>query len=71
MLVTVRLDDKLAHRLEKLAENTHRTKSFYIKQALNQLLNDREDYLLALAAYEKEEPTTSIEQIRKELGLED
>jgi hypothetical protein len=34
-----------------------------------EFIEDQEDYLLALAAFEKEEPTTSISDVRKELGL--
>lgn len=70
MIVTVRLDDKLDSRLDKLAAETHRSKSFYIKEAIAEYLNNREDYLLALAAFEKDEPTSNISAIRKELGLE-
>jgi len=70
MIVTVRLDDQLESRLDKLASETHRSKSFYIKKAIKEYLDDREDYLLALAVYEKEEPTTNLADIRKELGLE-
>lgn len=71
MLVTVRLDEKLVKRLNELASETHRSKSYYIKAALNEYLNEKEDYLLALAAFEKNEPVTSIAEVRKELGLED
>jgi RHH-type rel operon transcriptional repressor/antitoxin RelB len=70
MTITVRLDNQLDERLEKLALETHRSKSFYIKEAISEYLNNREDYLLSLAAFEKVEPTTSILDIRKELGLE-
>jgi RHH-type transcriptional regulator, rel operon repressor / antitoxin RelB len=71
MTLTVRLDNNLEGRLDKLVSKTHRSKSFYIKEALSEYLNNREDYLLALAAFEKEEPTTSLLEVRKELGLED
>lgn len=69
MTITVRLDDKLEKRLNKLVEKTYRSKSFYIKEALNDYLNNREDYLLALAALEKKEPTISLDAIKKELGI--
>jgi RHH-type transcriptional regulator, rel operon repressor / antitoxin RelB len=69
MLVTVRLDKNLAKRLNDLASETHRSRSYYIKMAINDYLNEREDYLLALAAFEKKEPITSIEEVKKELGL--
>ncbi len=71
MVISVRLDHNLDSRLDKLVSETHRSKSFYIKEALSEYLDNREDYLLALAAFEKEEPTTSLLEVRKELGLED
>ncbi|MHB9118286.1 MAG: type II toxin-antitoxin system RelB family antitoxin [Burkholderiales bacterium] len=69
-MLAVRLDEQMEARLNKLAEETGRSKSYYVKQAIAAYLLDREDYLLALAALEREEPCTSLADIRKELGLE-
>jgi predicted DNA-binding protein len=46
---TVRLPDTLAHRLEKLAKATKRSKSSYIVEALELYLDEREDLETALA----------------------
>lgn len=47
MLLSVRLEDDLGMRLEGLAKKTHRTKSFYIKEALLNYIEDLEDIYIA------------------------
>ena len=66
----VRLDDVLARRLQKLCQKTGRSKSYYAKQALGEFLNDREDYLLGLAALERQEKTISLDKLEESLGLD-
>lgn len=70
-MVAVRLPKELEDRLERFAQETHRSKSFYIRKALEQFLEDREDYLLAIARLEEKNPRISYEKVRKELGLDD
>lgn len=43
----VRLDEALDRRLEELATRTGRSKAFYATEAIQSLLDDREDYFLA------------------------
>jgi RHH-type rel operon transcriptional repressor/antitoxin RelB len=69
-MITVRLDPEMEERLKRLAKDTGRSKSYYVKQAIENYLKDKEDYLLALAVLEKNEPRKSITEVRKELGLE-
>lgn len=69
-MLAVRLDPTMEAELNKLASVTGRTKSFYIKESLSSYLEDRADYLLTIAALERNEPRTSIADLRKELGLE-
>ncbi len=69
-MLAVRLDSKVESRLTNLAHETGRSKSYYVKQAIETFLDDREDYLLALAVLEKDEPRLSLTEVRKELGLE-
>jgi RHH-type rel operon transcriptional repressor/antitoxin RelB len=69
-MITVRLDPEMEERLKRLAKDTGRSKSYYVKQAIENYLEDKEDYLLALAVLEKNEPRKSITEVRKELGLE-
>ncbi len=69
-MLAVRLDLDTENRLAHLARETGRSKSYYVKRAIEDFLEDREDYLLALSVLERNEPRTSLEEVRKELGLE-
>jgi len=68
-MLGIRLDPQLEKRLEKLARKTGRTKSHYAREAIRQYLEDREDYLLGLAVLERDEPTISLEELERRLGL--
>lgn len=68
-MVTVRLDPELEARLDELAEATGRSKSFYVREALQEFLDDRADYLLAISLLEKDEPTIGLEELRQALGV--
>ncbi len=57
-------------QLDNLARETGRSKSYYVKKAIENFLEDREDYLLALAVLERNEPTKTLDEVRKSLGLE-
>lgn len=48
--ISIRLDDEISKRLSELASKTGRTKTFYIREALQSHLEDLEDtYLLDVA----------------------
>ncbi|HUY14638.1 MAG TPA: ribbon-helix-helix domain-containing protein [Terriglobia bacterium] len=64
------MEPELEAKLEKLAKKTGRSKSYYAKEAIRQFLEDREDYLLGLAVLERKEPTISLEELERRLGLE-
>lgn len=68
-MLTVRLDPELAARLDELAEATGRSKSHYVRQALEEFLEDRADYLLAISLLEKNDPTIGLDELRRELGI--
>jgi len=70
-MLGVRLDHETEVRLEHLCEETGHSKSYFVKKALLQFLEDREDYLLGIAALEKKESTISLNKLEKDLGLED
>ena len=67
-MLGVRLDPELESRLERLAKETGRSKSYYAKLAIRQYLEDREDYLLGIAALERNEPRISLDDLERELG---
>lgn len=41
-MMTVRLPESLDNRLTKLAKDTHRTKSYYVKRAIEEFLKNQE-----------------------------
>ncbi|MFP6775260.1 MAG: ribbon-helix-helix domain-containing protein [PS1 clade bacterium] len=43
-MLSVRLNSDLEEKLEQLSIKTNRSKSFYVKEALENYLNDMEDY---------------------------
>jgi len=43
-MLSVRLNADLEEKLDKLSESTSRSKSFYVKQALEGYLKDVDDY---------------------------
>ena len=69
-MIAVRLDQDLEERLSRLAAETGRSKSYYVREAIQSYLEDREDHLLGLAVLEREEEYLSLAEVRKELGLD-
>ena len=72
---TVRLPEELTQRLAVLAWATKRTKSYFIREALERTIEDLEDAYLAETAYEEflksgEEPIP-LEEVERRLGLAD
>jgi RHH-type rel operon transcriptional repressor/antitoxin RelB len=43
-MLSVRLNSDLEEKLDQLSIKTNRSKSFYVKQALESYLNDMDDY---------------------------
>ncbi len=52
MSLTVRLPDEINLRLNSLAKKTGRSKSFYVRKAIEEKLEDLEDLYLGLAVLE-------------------
>lgn len=67
----VRISRALDDRLGALAARTGRRKSYYASKAIAEYLEAREDYLLAVAAYEesKGQRTYTLDEVEKRLGL--
>jgi RHH-type transcriptional regulator, rel operon repressor / antitoxin RelB len=68
-MLGIRLDNELEKRLNRLAKKTGRSKSYYAREAIRQYLEDREDYLTGLAVLERSEPTISLDELERRLGL--
>lgn len=73
-MLSVRLPKETEDRLVALSSRTHRSKSYYIKEALEKYLEDEEDYSILVSAYEEHlrtgEKTHSLAEVKAELGIE-
>lgn len=70
-MLAVRLPEKIEERLSELAKQTHRPKSYYVKQAIEEFLDEYEEHLLALSRLEKKNPRITLEEMEHRLDLED
>lgn len=75
MATSVRLSPEIEERLNALAKKTGRTKAYYLREFIEQGLEDLEDYYAAEAALERyrrgEERAYTLEEVMAELGLDD
>ncbi len=75
MATSVRLKPDVEARLDALAKQTGRTKAYYIRELIEEHLEDMEDYYRVHAVAERvrrgEEKVYSSEEVRKMLGLDD
>jgi RHH-type rel operon transcriptional repressor/antitoxin RelB len=74
MAVSIRLDPDIEQRLDHLAAQTGRAKSYYLRELIEGGLEDLEDFYLADAAMERvrrgREKLLDASQVRKDLGLD-
>ena len=74
MAVSIRLDPEIELRLDQLAAQTGRAKSYYLRELIEGGLDDLEDFYLADATMERvrkgQENIVSSAKVRKELGLD-
>lgn len=75
MATSVRLAQETEQRLDFLASNTGRTKAYYLREIIEQGIEDMEDYYLAANVLERvrkgQEQVHSTADVRKSLGLDD
>ena len=73
-MLTIRLPESTEERISRLAKETGRTKSFYVKEALKNYLEDLEDIYLSDKVVDRirkgEEDVISSEEMGKILGLD-
>ncbi len=71
----LRLPEGLEKRLNHLAHETRRSKSFYIREAIQEYLEKHEDYLLATASYEEYVKSGKkgipLDELKKKYRLDD
>lgn len=72
-MLAVRLPKDLESRLNRLALSADRSKSYYVKKALEKFLEEEEEKQIALKAYEayvkSGKRVHSFEDVMKENGL--
>jgi len=73
MAIHLKLNPDLESRLERIAQATGRSKSFYLREFIEKGLEDLEDFYLADATAERVrrgvEATHSSKRVRRVLGL--
>jgi RHH-type rel operon transcriptional repressor/antitoxin RelB len=70
-MLAIRLPKDIEKRIEELAKKTNRTKTYYAREAILEYLDDLEDYYLAVARLEENLPSIPLEEVERQLGLED
>ena len=69
-VLTLRLDEQTDRKLRRLAKESERPKSYFIKKALELYLQEYEDYQIALARRaDKDDEILTLAQVRKALGV--
>jgi RHH-type rel operon transcriptional repressor/antitoxin RelB len=71
MSIALRLSPELDKRLTDLAKKTHRSKSYYAREALENYIEDLEDYYLAKAILDNPGKIYTMEEVEKLCGLDD
>ena len=71
-MTSVRFNEDIESRLDNLAKMTGRTKSYYIRKAVEESLSEMEDTYVAIERLEdKKDKEISSKEMRRRLGLED
>ena len=65
-MLAIRLNRETEQRIDKLAKATGRSKSYYIREAIEQYLEDAEDLYIALYRLEHPSETVSLEEVIEE-----
>lgn len=68
-MIAIRLPDEIEKRLEFLAKKTGRTKTYYIREAVIDHLEELEDIYLSLDRLEKPAKRWSLDDLEKEIDL--
>ncbi len=68
--LTTKVSDPIHTRLENLAKTIDRNKSYLVRKAVEDFLEEKEDYLIAIHRLEQKGKRISLENLEKECGLE-
>ena len=70
-MLAVRLPQEIEARLDSLAKKTGRTKTFYVREAIFEHLEELEDYYLAAERSKKSLLGIPLEEVEQRLDLAD
>ncbi len=70
IMLAVRLPDDIEKRLNALAQKTGRTKTYYVREAVVDHIDDLEETYLAIERLEKPAKRWSLEDLEQEIDLE-
>ena len=69
-MLAIRLPDEIEKRLEVLAKKTGRTKTYYVREAVIDHLEELEDIYLSLDRLEKPAKRWSLDDLEKGIDLD-
>jgi RHH-type rel operon transcriptional repressor/antitoxin RelB len=70
-MLSIRLNTKIEERLAALAARTGRTKSYYVREAILEHLEEMEDRYLAIERLEKPSQRWTLDEVEQDLDLAD
>lgn len=68
-MITLRLPPDIEEKLEKLAKRMGKSKTHCARQAIVDLLQDDEDYRIAVSRMRKGRPSISLDEAERRLGV--
>jgi len=70
VIITSGMSDKIYNRLNNLDRAIGRKRSYLVKKAVRDFLEEQEDYFIALRRLEEKNPRISLEQLEADNDLE-
>jgi predicted DNA-binding protein len=68
--ISAELSDRIAHQLDIVSKNTHKSESYHIQRAIKKYLLDYRDLTIAYKRQnDKDDPVISISEMRSNLGI--
>jgi len=71
MAIAIRLTEELESKLTLLAKKTKRSKSYYVREAIEHYLEDIEDYYMGMEVLKNPGRIYSLQEVRTICDLDD
>jgi len=69
-MLSVRLDPDIEKRLAALAASTGRTKTYYVREAIESYLEEMEDRYIAIERLEKPQRRWTLDELEQDVDLD-